>query len=41
MTGGQAGLVRPLVKSHCIGVADLTLRGLAVLARRTVIVPLI
>ena len=32
MTGGQASLVRPLVKSHCIGVADLTLRGLAVLA---------
>ena len=32
MTGGQAALVRPLVKSHCIGVADLTLRGLAVLA---------
>ncbi len=32
MTGGQAGLVRALVKSHCIGVADLTLRGLAVLA---------
>ena len=32
MTGGQAPLVRPLVRSHCIGVADLTLRGLAVLA---------
>jgi type III pantothenate kinase len=32
MTGGQAALVRPLVRSHCIGVADLTLRGLAVLA---------
>ncbi len=32
MTGGQAPLVRPLVKSHCVEVADLTLRGLAVLA---------
>jgi type III pantothenate kinase len=32
MTGGQGPLVRPLVKSHCVGVADLTLRGLAVLA---------
>jgi type III pantothenate kinase len=32
MTGGQAPLVRPLVRSHCVGVADLTLRGLAVLA---------
>ena len=31
MTGGQGPLVRPLVKSHCVGVADLTLRGLAVL----------
>jgi type III pantothenate kinase len=32
MTGGQAPLVRPLVKSHCVEVADLSLRGLAVLA---------
>jgi type III pantothenate kinase len=32
MTGGQAPLVRPLVRSHCVEVADLTLRGLAVLA---------
>ncbi|HEX9106812.1 MAG TPA: type III pantothenate kinase [Longimicrobiales bacterium] len=32
MTGGQAAHVRPLVRSHCVGVADLTLRGLAVLA---------
>jgi type III pantothenate kinase len=32
MTGGQAPLVRSLVRSHCVGVADLTLRGLAVLA---------
>jgi len=32
MTGGEAPLVRPLVRSHCVEVADLTLRGLAVLA---------
>jgi type III pantothenate kinase len=32
MTGGQASMVRPLVRSHCVEVADLTLRGLAVLA---------
>jgi type III pantothenate kinase len=32
LTGGEAPLVRPLVRSHCVGVADLTLRGLAVLA---------
>ena len=32
MTGGQSPTVRPLVHSHCVGVADLTLRGLAVLA---------
>jgi type III pantothenate kinase len=32
MTGGQSSAVRPLVHSHCVGVADLTLRGLAVLA---------
>ncbi len=31
LTGGEAPLVRPLVRSHCVGVADLTLRGLAVL----------
>ena len=33
LTGGQAGSVRPLVQSACVGVADLVLRGLAVLAR--------
>ena len=32
LTGGQGPLVRLLVRSHCVGVADLTLRGLAVLA---------
>jgi type III pantothenate kinase len=32
MTGGEGPLVRPLIRSHCVGVADLTLRGLAVLA---------
>jgi type III pantothenate kinase len=32
LTGGQSPTVRPLVHSHCVGVADLTLRGLAVLA---------
>jgi type III pantothenate kinase len=32
LTGGEAPLVRPLVHSHCVGVADLTLRGLAVLS---------
>ena len=33
LTGGQAGAVRPLVGSPCVGVADLVLRGLAVLSR--------
>jgi type III pantothenate kinase len=32
MTGGQAPAVRPLVHSSCVGIADLVLRGLAVLA---------
>jgi len=32
MTGGEAPSVRPLVMSHCVGVPDLVLRGLAVLA---------
>jgi type III pantothenate kinase len=33
LTGGQAGAVRPLVESACVGVADLVLRGLAVLSQ--------
>lgn len=33
LTGGDAGAVRPLVRSRCIAVPDLVLRGLAVLAR--------
>lgn len=33
LTGGDAGAVRPLLRSRCIGVPDLVLRGLAVLAR--------
>lgn len=32
LTGGGAAEVRPLVLSHCLGVPDLVLRGLAVLA---------
>lgn len=32
LTGGGAGAVRPLVHSHCLGVPDLVLRGLAALA---------
>ncbi|MBS0579254.1 MAG: type III pantothenate kinase [Proteobacteria bacterium] len=35
LTGGEAPLVRPLLHSHCVGVADLTLRGLAVLSSST------
>jgi type III pantothenate kinase len=31
--GGEASLVRPLVRSVCVGVPDLVLRGLAILAR--------
>ena len=31
--GGESPLVRPLVQSACVGVADLVLRGLAVLAQ--------
>lgn len=31
LTGGEAGAVRTLVQSHCLGVPDLVLRGLAVL----------
>jgi type III pantothenate kinase len=34
LTGGQAKAVRPLVRSSCVLVPDLVLRGLAVLARR-------
>lgn len=33
ITGGEAPAVRPLLRSHCVGVADLTLRGLWVLAQ--------
>src|SRR5215472_2782451 len=33
LTGGQAGAVRTLVRSSCVVVPDLVLRGLAVLAR--------
>jgi len=33
LTGGDAGLVRPLVRSRCLTVLDLVLRGLAVLSR--------
>jgi len=33
LTGGGAALVRPLLQSRCVGVPDLVLRGLAVLAR--------
>ena len=33
LTGGGAGVVRPLVQSACVGVADLVLRGLAALAQ--------
>ena len=33
LTGGDAGLVRPLVRSRCVTVLDLVLRGLAVLSR--------
>lgn len=33
LTGGDADLVRPLVRSRCVAVADLVLRGLAVLSR--------
>jgi type III pantothenate kinase len=34
LTGGQAAAVRPLLRSSCVLVPDLVLRGLAVLARR-------
>jgi type III pantothenate kinase len=33
LTGGEAAAVRPLLRSSCVGVPDLVLRGLAVLAR--------
>jgi type III pantothenate kinase len=33
LTGGEASFVRPLVRNPCVGVPDLVLRGLAVLAR--------
>jgi len=33
LTGGEAPAVRPLVRSHCVGVPDLVLRGLAVLSQ--------
>lgn len=32
LTGGEADAVRALVKSRCVGIPDLVLRGLAVLA---------
>jgi type III pantothenate kinase len=35
VTGGGAGDVQPLLVSHCVGVPDLVLRGLAVLAQET------
>ena len=34
LTGGQAGAIRTLLRSSCVVVPDLVLRGLAVLARR-------
>ena len=34
LTGGQAAAVRPLLRSSCVVVPDLVLRGLAALARR-------
>ena len=33
LTGGDAGLVRPLIRSRCVTVLDLVLRGIAVLSR--------
>ena len=33
LTGGGAGVVRPLLQSPCVGVPDLVLRGLAVMAQ--------
>jgi type III pantothenate kinase len=33
LTGGEAPAVRPLVRSSCVGVPDLVLRGLAVLSQ--------
>jgi len=33
LTGGEAAVVRPLLKSPAVGVPDLVLRGLAVLAQ--------
>ncbi len=33
LTGGDADLVRPLVRSRCVAVPDLVLRGLAALSR--------
>ena len=35
LTGGDAKRVRPLVRSRCVTVPDLVLRGLAVLSRET------
>jgi type III pantothenate kinase len=35
LTGGDAQAVRPLVRSRCVAVPDLVLRGLAVLSRGT------
>lgn len=34
LTGGEARLVRPLLRSRCVVVPDLVLRGLAVLSRQ-------
>jgi len=33
LTGGEAPAVRTLLRSHCVGVPDLVLRGLAVLSQ--------
>jgi type III pantothenate kinase len=35
LTGGGAAVVRPLLRSPCVGIVDLVLRGLAVLAQAT------
>jgi hypothetical protein len=36
LTGGEAAVVRPLLQNPGVGVPDLVLRGLAVLAQREV-----
>jgi pantothenate kinase type III len=35
LTGGGAAVIRPLLRSPCVGIVDLVLRGLAVLAQAT------